>query len=74
MREVASKQGFVSNASTGKFANKVAVKSDVRPKLEKREVSANEVLEVIMIVMSSSSSLLIIIVIIVRLELPRFWK
>ena len=46
--EVAKEQGF--DSSLGKFVKKVAVRSDVRPKLEKREEvlgRGSEVLEVI---------------------------
>lgn len=48
VREVATEQGF--DSSLGKFVKKVAVRSDVRPKLEKREEvlgGGSEVLEVI---------------------------
>ena len=49
VREVATKKGFDTDSSMGKFVNKVAVHWDIRPKLEKREVilGASEVLEVI---------------------------
>ena len=48
MREVATKH-FDTDSSMGKFVKKVAVHSDIRPKLEKREVTLgdSEVLEVI---------------------------
>ena len=51
MREVATEQGFGdADSSVGKFVNKVAVCSKIRPRLEKREVAmgaCEEVLEVI---------------------------
>ena len=48
MREVATKH-FDKDSSMGKFVKKVAVPSDTRPNLEKREVilGASEVLEII---------------------------
>ena len=48
VREVATKH-FNMDSSMGKFVKKVAVHSDIRPKLEKREVTlgASQVLEVI---------------------------
>ena len=48
MREVATKH-FETDSSLGKFVKKVAVHSDIRPKLEKREVTlgASQMLEVI---------------------------
>ena len=52
VKEVIRERGFDKDSSVGKFVNKVAVRSDVRPKLEKREVlgggdSSEEVLEII---------------------------
>ena len=48
VKEVLAERGFDTDSSVGKFVNKVAVRSDVRPKLEKREVlggvSSSEVL------------------------------
>ena len=48
VREVATKH-FDTDSSMGKFVKKVAVHSDIRPKLEKRELTlgGSEVLEVI---------------------------
>ena len=48
MREVATKH-VNTDSSMGKFVKKVAVHWDIRPKLEKREVTlgASQVLEVI---------------------------
>ena len=50
VKEVLAERGFDTDSSVGKFVNKVAVRSDVRPKLEKREGlggGSSEVLEVI---------------------------
>ena len=51
VREVATERGFDTASSLGKFVKKVAVRSDVRPKMEKREEvlggGSSEVLEVI---------------------------
>ena len=52
VKEVIRERGFDKDSSVGKFVHKVAVRSDVRPKLEKRELlgggnSSEEVLEII---------------------------
>ena len=46
---MAREQGFDADSSLGKFVKKVAIRSNVRPKLETRKLvtGASEVLEVI---------------------------